>query len=325
MKPFFKNINRPERLLSRLALVFIFLFFPLSSCKKKSETPPSPTVAVVGGEPIFLSDLEQAMTEFSKEVPLPPKGEAMDRLKKDLLEQLIQTKTFIHEAGKENILISKEEMEDLIKKSKADYSDPEFNVMLKSKGLTTERWVQRLTENYTIQKLEEKATSRIDEPTPEETKEYYGRHIEDYQLKAGVKIRQILLPNEKEANEVRQALLKGENFAKLATEKSISPDKDLGGDVGVLTADQMPEGFEVTLSLPVGEISPVIKTSYGYHIFKVEGKQRERTIPFSEESPRIKNLLLQEKRDKQFAKWAVDLRNRTEIKIFTNLLKTPGL
>ncbi|MHB8482480.1 MAG: peptidyl-prolyl cis-trans isomerase [Nitrospiria bacterium] len=309
----------------RSTLAFVFLFFlliPLTSCKKKQERLPSPAVALVGGEPVLSSELEQALAEFSNEIPLPPGGDALENLKKDLLEQLIQTKIFLQEAKRENITLSKDDMDDLIKKNKADYSEEEFNDMLKSKGLTIQRWVQRLDENYTIQKLEEKATSQLEDPTPQEIKEFYETHIEDYKLKAGVKIRQMLLPSEKEANEARQALLKGEDFAKLASEKSISPDKDLGGDVGVLTADQMPEGFEVTLSLPVGAISPVIKTSYGYHIFKVEGRQKERISPLSEESYRIKSLLLQDKKDKQFARWAVNLRNRTEIKIFPDILKT---
>ncbi|MBI1821435.1 MAG: peptidyl-prolyl cis-trans isomerase [Nitrospirae bacterium] len=308
-----------------ILILFIFLFIPLTSCKKKPEGPLSPMVAIVGGEPILLSELEQALTEFSKEIPLPPRGEALDNLKKDLLEQLIQTKVFLQESQKEKITLTKDDMDDLIKKNKADYSEQEFSEMLKSKGLTNERWIQRLTENYTIQKLEEKTTGHIEEPTPQEIKEYYDAHIEDYRLKAGVKIRQILLPNEKEANEVRQALLKGEDFAKMAAEKSVSPDKGLGGDVGVLTADQMPEGFEVTLTLPIGIISPVIKTSYGYHIFKVEERRKERVIPLTEENPKIKTLLFQEKRDKQFAKWAIELRNRTEIKIFSNILKASNL
>jgi parvulin-like peptidyl-prolyl isomerase len=307
-----------------LSLIFtFFLLIPVVSCKKKETGPPSPAIALVGEEPITLSELNQVVAEFGKEVPLPKKEEELENLKKDLLEQLIQTRIFLQAAKRENVAVSGEELNEIIKKSKNDYSDAEFNDMLKARGLTYENWVRRIKELSTIQKLEEKATAGIAEPSPEEIKAYYQAHIEDYKLKAGVKIRQILLATEKEANEAREALLKGADFAKLATEKSISPDKDLGGDLGVLTPDQMPEGFEVTLTLPVGAVSKVTKTSYGYHIFKVEGKQQKMTISLSEEGPKIKNLLLQEKRDKEFARWALDLRNSTKIKVFSNLLKSP--
>ncbi len=317
------NKDYPPYFLSRFSFVqlilvcVILLSFSLVSCKKKTPAFPPKPLAFVGGEPVFDSDLNQAIADVSREMPVP-QGEALDNLKKDLLEQLIQTKAFLQEAKKENIVPSKEEIDEILKRSKAEYSDQEFTDLLKTKGLTYERWVQKLTENMTIQKLEEKATETAAEPTPEEIKEFYNAHTEDYRLKAGVRIRQILLSTEKEANEVHEALLKGANFAKLALEKSIRPDKDLGGDLGVLTADQMPEGFEVTLTLPINAISPVIKTSYGYHIFRVEEKQKERIIPLKEESSKIKILLLQERRDKQFAKWAVDLRNRIEIKTLSN-------
>jgi peptidyl-prolyl cis-trans isomerase C len=306
-------------------MVAFFLLFPMVSCKKKETGPPSPAIALIGEEPITLSELNEVLAEFGKEVPLPKKKEELENLKKDLLEQLIQTRIFLQAAKKENVTVSGDELNEIIKKSKNDYSDAEFNDMLKVKGLTYDNWVRRLKELSTIQKLEEKATAGIAEPSPDEIKTYYQSHLEDYKLKAGVKIRQILLATEKEASEAHEALLKGADFAKLAAEKSISPDKALGGDLGVLTPDQMPEGFEVTLTLPVGAISKVIKTSYGYHIFKVEEKQEKKTIPLGEEGPKIKNLLLQEKRDKEFAKWALDLRNNTPIKIFLNLLNSPAV
>jgi parvulin-like peptidyl-prolyl isomerase len=177
----------------------------------------------------------------------------------------------------------------------------------------------------TIQKLEEKATEAVPEPTPDEIKEYYHSHLDDYRLKPGVKIRQILLSTEKEAKEVRAALIKGADFAKLALEKSISPDKELGGDLGILTKDQMPEGFEVTLTLPVHTISPIIKTSYGYHIFRVEEKQSEKIVPLADEAPKIKILLHQEWRDKEFAKWAIELRKRTNIQFPSDSPHSKGL
>ncbi|MBI1823196.1 MAG: SurA N-terminal domain-containing protein [Nitrospirae bacterium] len=302
----------------------IFLSFSISSCKKKQIDPLSKTLVVVGGEKILDSDLNQAIAEIGSEMPVP-QGEALDRLKSDLLDQLIQTRTFLQEAKRKNIQVSKSELDDFLTKSKAEYSENDFNELLKGKGLTYERWVQKISDNMIIQKLEEKATETVPEPTPDEIKEFYNSHLDDYKLKPGVRIRQILVGTEKEAREIRSALVKGADFAKLALERSISPDKDLGGDLGILTKDQMPEGFEVTLSLPINTISPIIKTSYGYHIFRVEGKQNGKISSLSEEAPRIRTLLFQERRDKEFAKWAIDLRKRTDIQILPDALNVKGI
>ncbi|MFI5304375.1 MAG: peptidyl-prolyl cis-trans isomerase [Nitrospiria bacterium] len=318
-KVIFPSHFSPSFLICLFLIAGTFLSFSFVSCKTKGEISKAKTLALVGGDPILESDLNQALSESGQEIPIP-QGVALDNLKKDLLEQLIQTKIFLQEAKKENIVLTQAEIDENLKTSKADFSDTEFRNLLKSKGLTYERWVQKLIENQTIQKLEEKATETAQRPNPDEIKEYYNSHIDDYKLKPGVRIRQILVGTEKEANEVHQSLLNGADFAKVASEKSISPDKDLGGDLGILTADQMPEGFEITLTLPINAISPVIKTSYGYHIFRVEEKQVERIIPLSQEGPKISSLLFQERRDKQFAKWAIDLRKRTEIKILSDSL-----
>jgi len=291
-----------------------------ASCRKESAQSAGETLAWVGGERIGTADLTAALNETGGDIPIP-QGDALRNLKKDLLEQVIQTRLFLLEARRMNLGVSKEELGDNLKKYQAEYSGEEFNQLLKSKGLTYDRWVEKIRENVLIQKLEEKATESVSDPGPDEIKAYYDSHPDEHQMKPGVRIRQILLGTEKEAREVHEALLKGADFAVLAHEKSISPDRDSGGDLGYLTRDQMPEGFEVTLTLPLHSISPVIKTSYGYHIFRVEERQGEQEIPLASDSARIKTLLRQERKDKAFAKWAIDLRNRTEIKLMADAIR----
>jgi peptidyl-prolyl cis-trans isomerase SurA len=76
---------------------------------------------------------------------------------------------------------------------------------------------------------------------------------------------------------IRQRILKGEDFNKVAGEKGISDDpsaKDNGGDLGYFTALQMVYPFETAAySTKVGEISMPVRTRYGYHIIKVTDKR----------------------------------------------------
>lgn len=73
------------------------------------------------------------------------------------------------------------------------------------------------------------------------------------------------------ANELRQRLLDGEDFATLAAEYSDDPGSAAnGGDLGWFGKGQMVAPFEeAAFSLPVGEISEPIKTDFGYHIIEV--------------------------------------------------------
>ena len=73
-------------------------------------------------------------------------------------------------------------------------------------------------------------------------------------------------------NMARERILKGEDFSKIA--KELSTDKNSPDDpglVGWVIAGQIPDAnFEnAVFETPVGGISPVIKTRYGYHIIRV--------------------------------------------------------
>ena len=79
----------------------------------------------------------------------------------------------------------------------------------------------------------------------------------------------ILIKTQTEANAVLERLKKGEKFAKIAKEVSLCPSKKRGGDLGTFGRGKMVKEFEkAAFALQKGQISPVIKTKFGYHIIK---------------------------------------------------------
>ena len=81
----------------------------------------------------------------------------------------------------------------------------------------------------------------------------------------------------KRADALRKRILTGEDFGTVARSKGGSDDpsaKDNGGDLGWFTAFQMVYPFETAAySTPVGQISPLVRTRYGYHILEVTGRR----------------------------------------------------
>ncbi len=104
-----------------------------------------------------------------------------------------------------------------------------------------------------------------------------------------------------EAKKVIQALYEraknGEDFAKLATENSEDPGSAKnGGDLGFFGRNAMVKEFEnAAFGAEIGAITEPVRTSYGYHIIKVEAKNPEKVKPFSE----VKDLLMQEAKEKE--------------------------
>jgi peptidyl-prolyl cis-trans isomerase C len=79
----------------------------------------------------------------------------------------------------------------------------------------------------------------------------------------------ILVKTDKEANMVLKRLEKGEKFGNIAKEVSLCPSGKHGGDLGTFGRGKMVKEFEkAAFALQKGQISPIVKTKYGYHIIK---------------------------------------------------------
>ncbi|MCI0699213.1 peptidylprolyl isomerase [candidate division KSB1 bacterium] len=80
----------------------------------------------------------------------------------------------------------------------------------------------------------------------------------------------ILVKTEAEAQDILKQLQAGGDFAKLAREKSIDPNSSKrGGDLGDAYPGDFFKEFETAIfALKAGELSGVIKTTNGFHIFK---------------------------------------------------------
>ncbi|MBD3257556.1 hypothetical protein GF377_03910 [candidate division GN15 bacterium] len=107
------------------------------------------------------------------------------------------------------------------------------------------------------------------EVTEAEIKEFYDN--QKYQIRAS----HILVETEEEAKAILEELKAGADFDELAYNRSMDPSaKRNRGDLGYFTWGSLVEEFErAAFSMESGEVSPPVKSPYGYHIIKVIDRQ----------------------------------------------------
>jgi len=171
--------------------------------------------------------------------------------------------------------------------------------------------------------------------TDKEVKEYYEKHKSEFVQPAQVRARHILVKvpadadkkawdaARKKAESIMKKAKKGEDFAKLAKEYSEDPgSKARGGDLGYFQKGRMvPEFEKAAFALKVGQISEPVKTTFGYHIIKVEAKKPRKQESFKDVQQKIRQKLTREKQRKVREEIIAKLEKKYPVEKHPELLK----
>jgi peptidyl-prolyl cis-trans isomerase D len=149
--------------------------------------------------------------------------------------------------------------------------------------------------------------------TDQQLQAYYDQHRDEYRLPEQVKVSHILIKtplpgpdgkvDEKGVEAARQKaqdLLKqvkaGGDFAKLATQYSDDTGSGKnGGELGWIGRGRtVPEFEKASFSLPKGQTSDLVKSSYGFHIIRVEDKQDAKVKSLAEVKGEIEGKIKEE-------------------------------
>ena len=300
MSNFLKNIDRIGRSHSLkavyrnhniiffvLLLSFLLIFsLGLTGQEKNQAGEVQDVVAKVDDKIITLNDFNQYWGAIPEEY-----REQLN--KKDILDQIIMQTLLIQKADE----IGLEE-------------DPEVNFQIKN-----------ATEQILIQSLIEKEIIEKTDLTDDEIRSYYEENKETFWNEEEVHAFNILTETEEEAIDVINKLNEGRDFSSLAKEVSIASSAPYGGDLGLIG-----KGFLITeieeelFTLNPGEISKIISTDKGFHIFKVIEKNPPHYTELDEIKEVIKQQLLPQKQQLAFDQYLKDIESNATIEKHLELI-----
>ena len=312
--------DRKHRMQSFFTLLAIFLL--VWWCSQRGGRFPEDVLARVNKEQITVGEFDREFQELILEPGKEPKETNLGDLKKAYLDQVIERKVLVQEARRSGMKVSQEELNQAISEIKMDYPGEGFGEKLGLRGMTLDEWKARLEEELLAEKMIRSVhhyRGKIDE---KEAVQYYEAYRASFLLPQKVRARQIVVADGEEAIQILKRLRKGEVFEKLALEKSLGPEKAKGGDLGYFSRGERPTEFENVFTMEVGAISEVIKSPYGYHIFKLEEKIEPRQIPFVEARPGILQELGQKKGEEEYQTWLKGLKGKAKVMVNTKWLRS---
>jgi peptidyl-prolyl cis-trans isomerase C len=267
-------------------------------------------VAKVNGKEIKNSELTQALNTVVAQNPqlraAMSSEDQMKEFKTQVLQQLVSTELLTQEGKKLKINDLDQQVDETYKNVKANFPNEEdFQKSLEIQNMTEEDLRIEIEKGVRIQNLIDQNVQKDISIPEKDAKAFYDTNKDKFVEKESVKASHILIQVEKdaekekdkEAREKIDGLLKrakkGEDFAALAKENSEDPSAERNsGDLGYFSKGQMvPEFEDAAFALKVGDISDVVKSSFGYHIIKCEDKKPERTVPYEEAQERITQYL----------------------------------
>lgn len=245
--------------------------------------------AAIVGDGMLMSQLQEGIIQTDFTVP------AQQDLLAKLLLQNREIRRAVYplapEIAKQSV--SEEELRTFYEKHKQNFTTPE-----------------KLTVEYVV--LAQKTVAdkiRVDDT---QIQTYYETNKGKYATAAETRVAHIQLATQEEANQVEQALRNGEDFAKLASEKSQDKGSAAqGGDLGWAKANTFPPAFEeAAKGLQVGQISAVVKVDNAFHLIKVLDRKAENIVPLEQVKTQIANTIRQELVRTEYSSLAREMANK---------------
>lgn len=264
-------------------------------------------VAEVDGVRIPAAELRRLVEGRLEEAPERDR----DDIVTEELNRLVTAQVVLNRAAKAGVTVSDEEVVARLHALHGeDWKDDDSHY---HEAVRREMIIDRLA------LVELAARARVPESA---LRAWYDEHRSEYALPERVQVRQIVVEDRGKAENLQAQLAQGGDFAAAARANSLAPEGPAGGELPVFARGELPEAFDRAFELSEGQISSVIESPYGFHIFILERKLPANEPGFDELRAKLEAELGQRHLEEQRQEWVRGLRKNAEIRSNDDYLET---
>jgi peptidyl-prolyl cis-trans isomerase C len=237
------------------------------------------SVATVNGKPIKQSWVDYIMKDAQSRGQTPNDG-----MKNAIINELVGSELAYQEAQKQGIDKS---------------PDYQTNMELTQRKILINAYLQDFMKKNPVTEAEKK-----------DAYEQYKKELGDKEYNA----RHILVKTEAEAKDVIAQIKKGDDFAKIAKDKSLDPgSKEKGGDLGWFSPAGMVKPFsDAVTALKKGDVTTApVQTQFGWHVIKLVDTRATQVPPYDKVKDGLERTLEQRKVEKMM----LDLKAKSKIDV----------
>ena len=286
-------------------------------------------LARVNGEAVTKVDFDRLIKNMEVRANQPVPAERRDAIFRQALEQLVTYAVLSQETRARKVTVSDEEVDGSIKQMQSQFkTEDEFKKALDARGMTLDKLKSDTRIDMSINKMVESEVSSQPAPSDAECREFYDKNPDKFKQDESVRASHILFrvdenadaATKKKVMDQAQAVLKeargGADFAELAKKHSADGSSQQGGDLNFFARGQMVPPFDqAAFAMKPGQISDIVTTQFGYHIIKVTDRKEASTVPFEQVSPRIKEFLTEQQKQRKADDFIQSLKQKAKIEV----------
>jgi len=292
-------------------------------------------VAVVNNEAITQSELDMLLRPVYEAYKQEYSGEELIELlteaREKLLNQLIEDRLVFQEATERGLEIQPAMINERIEAMKHQFqTEDEFYAAMEERGMSMKELREQLRRQALVRGIHDMEIRSKIVVSPTEIEQYYLDHKVDFATETRIKVRSITIKKNFQArnkgvtdelalgkiNEIKEKLASGATFEQMAQEYSEDTRAEKGGLTEWINRGEMiPAIDEAIFKAKPGEVTDMIETPMGYHLFMVSEIEEGYSRTLEDVRNEIHEILYRQKLEERFNKFMEDLKRKAYISI----------